>query len=196
MALVTSDEQDEAHLYWRLDNQNLLDGGKLRYREATTGALFPIQTNYLAAGGSGRLKYSLVDWNGDGLLDLLLGTCGYHSIPSNVTGLPACAAPAALGDAQPACADNGATVLLMRHWNNETRKQAVDSAPEPTWVFQWPEWVTVRDKRLSFGGQEAGVSPYDNGDGKISLIVATPGGRHVFWDAEDLGTSLSQPPVW
>ena len=63
-------------------------------------------------------------------------------------------------------------------------------------VFQWPEWVTVRGKRLSFGGQEAGVSPYDNGDGKISLIVATPGGRHVFWDAEDLGTSLSEPPVW
>ena len=25
VALVTSDEQDEAHLYWRLDNQNLLD---------------------------------------------------------------------------------------------------------------------------------------------------------------------------
>ena len=200
VALVTSDEQDEAHLYWRLDNQNLLDGGKLRYREATTGTLLPIQTNYLAAGGSGRLKYSLVDWNDDGLLDLLLGTCGYHSIPSNATGLPACAAPAALGGtaahSQAACADNGATVLLMRHWNNETNTQTTNSTSTPTWVFEWPEWVTVRGKRLSFGGQEAGVSPFDNGDGKVSLIVATPGGRHIFLDAEDLGTSLSEPPVW
>ena len=47
VALVTSDEQDEAHLYWRLDDENLLDGGKLRYREATTGTFLPIQTNYL-----------------------------------------------------------------------------------------------------------------------------------------------------
>ena len=27
MALVTSDEQDEAHLYFRLDDYNLVDGG-------------------------------------------------------------------------------------------------------------------------------------------------------------------------
>ena len=64
-----------------------------------------------------------------------------------------------------------------------------------TAVFEVAEMLTAL---VSGGasGQEAGVSPYDNGDGKISLIVATPGGRHVFWDAEDLGTSLSQPPVW
>ena len=40
-----------------------------------------MQTNYFHAGGSGRLKYSLVDFDHDGRLDLLLGTCGYHAIP-------------------------------------------------------------------------------------------------------------------
>ena len=61
MALVTSDEQDEAHLYYRIDNLNLRDGGKLLVR-TQTGALQNVQTNYLHAGGSGRLKYSWVDW--------------------------------------------------------------------------------------------------------------------------------------
>ena len=95
MALVTSDEQDEVHLYWRLDDHHL-DGGKLMYRKknCTSQCLRPIQTNYLSAGGSGRLKYSLVDFDGDGLIDILMGTCGYHAIPNPVNGLPACAAGA------------------------------------------------------------------------------------------------------
>ena len=62
-------------------------------------------------------------------------------------------------------------------------------------VFEWPEWVTVRGARVSYGGQELGVAPFDAGDGKISLLVATPGGRHVFWAAKDLGTSRVEPPV-
>ena len=95
MALVTSDAQDESHLYFKIDEMNLRDGGKLRYRipncSTSSGSTCfrSIQTNYLHGGGSGRLKYSLVDWDGDGLVDLLLGTCGYHSVPSNTTGLPA-----------------------------------------------------------------------------------------------------------
>jgi hypothetical protein len=32
MALVTSDEQDEAHVYYRIDDRNVRDGGKLLYR--------------------------------------------------------------------------------------------------------------------------------------------------------------------
>jgi hypothetical protein len=190
MALVTSDEQDEAHLYWRVDDLHLRDGRKLRYRvpncnsSVSSSCLRNIQTNYLHAGGSGRLKYSLVDWNGDGLVDLLLGTCGYHSVPSNMTGLPAFATH----EGAPSH-NNGATVLVMKQL---VQKSSVGGGP----VFQWPEWVTTRGKRISYGGQELGVAPYDNGDGKVSLIVATPGGRHVFWAAEDLGTSHVEPPVW
>jgi hypothetical protein len=77
MALVTSDEQDEAHIYFRIDNVNLRDGGKLLVRRPDSHIVQPIQTNYLHAGGSGRLKYSLVDFDKDGLVDLLLGTSGY-----------------------------------------------------------------------------------------------------------------------
>jgi hypothetical protein len=58
MALVTSDEQDEMHLYHRIDDHNLEDGGKLWYRVPNSTSLRHIQTNFLHAGGSGRLKYA------------------------------------------------------------------------------------------------------------------------------------------
>lgn len=84
---MTSDEQDEA-TYTKVSTTtsttNLRDGGKLRYRVPNSTRLAYIQTSYLHAGATGWLRYSLVDFDGDRLLDLLLGTCGYHSIPSNM----------------------------------------------------------------------------------------------------------------
>ena len=192
VVLVTSDEQDEVHLYYRVDSFNLRDGGKLHYREPRTNQLLPIGTNYLHAGGSGRLKYTLVDFDGDGLLDLLLGTCGYHAVPSNSSGLPACSGGA--------CRDNGATVLLMRQAQPMAALGATAAPPPPSLseqsIFEWPEWVTVQGKRLSFGGQEAGVAPLDAGDGELSLVVATPGGRHLFFAAADIGTATAEPMPW
>ena len=178
MAMVTSDEQDEAHLYYRIDDANIRDGGKLLVRKPNSSSLQSIQTNYLHAGGTGRLKYSLVDFDNDGRQDLLLGTSGYHSIPSNTSGLPACASGT--------CKNNGATALLMRQSHTRHGKQL---------VFEWPEWIAVNHSRVSYGGQELGISPYDSGDGKVSLILATPGGRHVFWSAADITTSQTEPPI-
>ena len=179
MALVTSDEQDEAHLYYRIDDVNLRDGGKLLVRNPNSSALQNIQTNYLGAGGTGRLKYSFVDFDLDGRQDLLLGTSGYHSVPSNTTGgFPACASGK--------CGNNGPTILLMRQSDAQHGNQL---------VFEWPEWITVNGSRVSYGGQELGVAPFDTGDGKVSLILATPGGRHVFWRAADISTSKHEPPI-
>ena len=203
--LVTSDEQDESHLYFRLDDYNLKDGGKLLYRQrnctGSSACLRTIQTNYLAAGGTGRLKYALVDFDNDGLLDMLLGTSGYHAIPSNKSGLPACSRHETQSDKielqSTKCTNNGATVLLMRQTNQS--KYGIRQHPRrgkpASVVFEWPEWITVKGKRIFYGGQEIGVAPFDRGDGKISLMVATPGGAHVFWAADDITTSTKEPPV-
>jgi hypothetical protein len=181
MSIVTSDEHDEMHLYHRIDDANLADGGKLLVRHPNSSRLQSVQTNYMHAGGSGRLKYSLVDFDQDGLEDLLLGTCGYHSVGSNTSGLPACSTPP--------CGNKGATVLLMRQRN-------ASSGTPPQLVFEWPEWITVKGQRIAHGGQELGIAPMDaQGDGKVSLILATPGGRHIFWASEDVGTSKSEPPM-
>ena len=48
------------------------------------------------------------------------------------------------------------------------------------------------------GGQELGVAPVISTDGGgvlEGLILATPGGRHVFWAMEDLGLSSTEPPL-
>lgn len=187
MVLVTSDEQDEMHMYRRVDDFNLADAGKLVVRSPTNAsALMPIQTNYLGAGGTGRLKYAFVDWDQDGHLDLMLGTCGYHSIPSNRTGLPACSPPNASWGEGGECRNNGATVLLMRQAKNQPAQSGL--------LFEWPEWVTVAGRRISYGGQELGVSTYGDNISQ-GIVVATPGGRHVYWAAKDLGLSASEPPM-
>ena len=94
------------------------------------------------------------------------------------------------------CGNNGATVLVMRQIDQ--RREPQSDGPV---AFEWPEWVTVRGKRISYGGQEAGVAPFHaNGTigdtiGETGLLVATPGGRHVFWESSDLGLSKAEPPV-
>lgn len=170
--------------YYRIDNVNIRDGGKLLVRQPGSFALTNVQTNYMHAGGSGRLKYAIVDFDRDGLEDLLLGTCGYHSIGSNTTGLPACATAGAGGK----CGNNGATALLMRQSNSSYHKTG-------QLVFEWPEWVTVDGYRVAHGGQELGIAPIDTGNGAVSLILATPGGRHIFWDSTDIRTSTMEPPM-
>ena len=55
------------HLYWRVDDYNLKDGGKLKLDDGSI-----ISGNFLKAGGTGRLKFNLVDWNQDAKLDLIV----------------------------------------------------------------------------------------------------------------------------
>lgn len=64
-------------------------------------------------------------------------------------------------------------------------------------MFEWPLWLTTRGARVSYGGQELGVAPKlsSNGGKLEGLILATPGGRHVYWAKEDLGTSAKEPPL-
>ena len=83
MAYVLIDDEEEFHLFWRLDDQNLEDGGKLRLE---SGAV--ISANYRTGGQGGRVKITLFDWDRDGRNDLLLTTHSGNSIPHPKYGIP------------------------------------------------------------------------------------------------------------
>lgn len=79
---ITLDDSNELHLYSKIDTYNLKDEGKLRLKDGKT-----IPASTAKSGGTGRLKIDITDWDGDGKLDLILGTCKHHSIPGH-KGLP------------------------------------------------------------------------------------------------------------
>ncbi|MBL9212090.1 MAG: VCBS repeat-containing protein [Opitutaceae bacterium] len=83
VALVIPDDEGHLHLYWRFDDYNVADGGKLRLDD---GGL--IATTYDPAGGTGRCKLDFYDVDRDGRLDLLAGTGRRGAIPNRETGYP------------------------------------------------------------------------------------------------------------
>lgn len=83
MLLVMVDGEDHFHRYWRIDDYNLEDGGKLLLEDGS-----PIGASGGVGGQSGRCKLDLFDWDQDGRLDLIIGTARVNSIPDRVRGLP------------------------------------------------------------------------------------------------------------
>lgn len=83
MALALVDGDDHFHLYWRIDDYNVEDGGKLRLEDGRE-----IGASGGVGGMSGRCKLDFFDWNQDGSLDLVIGTGRVNSIPDRVNGYP------------------------------------------------------------------------------------------------------------
>ena len=83
IALVIPDGDDHLHLYWKLDDYNVTDGGKLKLDD---GSL--ISTTYDPAGGTGRCLLDFYDADLDGRLDLVAGTGRRGAIPNRTTGYP------------------------------------------------------------------------------------------------------------
>ncbi len=83
IALAIVDGEDHFHLYWRIDDYNIEDGGKLMLEDGKT-----IGASGGPGGLSGRCKLDFFDWNQDGHLDFVIGTGRVNAIPDRETGMP------------------------------------------------------------------------------------------------------------
>lgn len=159
IAYVALDNDDQFRLYWKLDDFNVEDGGKLRLTDGS-----PIGANFLSAGGTGRLKIVLADWDGDGHYDLLVGTPRHASVPDRERGLPR-----TLGLP-------GAAVLWLRN---------AGTNEDP--VFEFPKVMHFRGEPRFFNQHACSPAIGDFGgpDGP-HLLVGDEEGRIHFFDRRDV----------
>lgn len=159
MAYITLDDDDHFHLYWQLDERNLIDGGKLLLEDGSI-----INANFLEAGGTGRIKFELVDLDEDGVTDLLIGTPRHGSIPDPTHGLPQ-----SLGLP-------GSAVLFMRNTGTDEH---------PT--FAHPKLMHFRGKPIYFGQHSCAPTAARFGSTRgLNMIVGDEHGRMTFFSHKDV----------
>ncbi|MNK18748.1 FG-GAP repeat protein [compost metagenome] len=161
-AYVILDRDNQFHLYHKIDAYNISDGGKLKL---TDGSF--INGHRRKGGQVGRAKIHLVDWDGDGVKDMLVGTGRGASIPNPTTGLPY----------NRKKKNEGAAVLFLRN-------AGTDAEP----VFEFPKMMKFKGEDILLGAHEcAPTTAYIGGDGKsLNLVVGTEYGTFMYYDRKDL----------
>jgi hypothetical protein len=148
MAYVILDEGQEFHLFWKIDDQNLEDGGKLRL---DSGATISAQPRNRRGGRGGRAKITLFDWDRDGRNDLLVTTHSGNSIPHPEYGIP-----------------HGAGAMVMLMVNASKGKDIRFGPPRP---------LQYKGRTLYLGEHSCGAAPYPFGKNKYGMVVAIENGR-------------------
>lgn len=195
IAYMTLDDDNELHLYSRIDDYNLQDRGKLLLEDGTT-----ISASRAESGGTGRLKIDIVDWDGDGIKDLILGTCKHHHIPNNEKGLPGMwhkkdlqrsmssvsYSKESLNMKTPIYFDSapdfnpGATVLFMKNVGDNEKP-----------IYAYPKQLKYKDEIIKLGQHSLGVESVFLGeitDGLPNLLIGDERGhfyllerKHLSW---------------
>ena len=184
---VTLDDNNELHLYSKIDTYNLRDEGKLRLKSGGT-----IPASIAQSGGTGRLKIDMTDWDGDGKLDLILGTCKHHSIPGH-NGLPEKYHSKELKSIreekdtfQPYTAQD--VKLLGPVYNGSSPEQNAAAfvlfmknvGNNETPVYEYPEIIRYEGEKIKLGQHAVGVTTAMLGHtegGKPNLLIADERGR-------------------
>jgi len=173
MAYIILDTDNALHLYWRLDDHNVTDGGKLTLEDGSFMTAHPGGAD-ARPGNSGRSKIEAVDWDGDGKVDLLVGGAKRNSIPDPQRGLPWTRYQKT----------PGMQTIFLRN---------VGTNAKPVYAF--PKQMQFRGKDLVLGAHAQSPAACllgDTSDGRPNLIYGMESGRLYFFDHHDV-TFLDSP---
>ncbi len=168
MAYIMQDDSNALHLYWRIDDFNLEDGGQLRMADGSPITSHTPQ-NSDSPGQHGRSKIEVADWDGDGVLDLIVGTTKRGCLPDPISGLP--------WTRRQLLKETGLQVLVLRNSGG-------NGAPR----YQKPKLVQFRGKDLYLGAHSnaPATCPFGDISSGLNLIVGAEDGRLYFFDRKDL----------
>jgi len=159
MAYVILDDDNEFHIYWQIDAYNVEDGGKLYLEDGSK-----ISGSYLSAGGTGRLKIVLEDWDIDGKTDMLVGTTRHSSVPNPINGLPQSKGL------------KGASVLFLENVGTNSKP-----------VFAFPQMIKFKGNVIYLGQHACSPEVWDYGQPNgPDLMVGEQDGRIRYYERKDL----------
>eukprot|EP00899_Mesostigma_viride_P020956 jgi/Mesvir1/28862/Mv09985-RA.3 len=163
---VTLDDSNDLHAFFRVDDYNLKDTGKLH---TTKGK--PIRAHFLTGGASGRITISLLDFDLDGVMDLILAVPKHAVVPGPESGLPS------------SIGVPGGVVLLMRG-----KKEAGMDLPH----FKSPELLQHQGTPIITGREDGSAIPVRFGPGRgPHILVAEESGRFVIYYRKYLSSDAS-----
>jgi hypothetical protein len=171
--IITVDQDNALHLYHQVDDYNVEDAGKLKLTDGNyiTGH----QTVEKRLGNNfGRVKLALVDWNGDGKLDVLLGCMRGASFPRPKDGLPFFRK-----DVMGNKIDGLQVLIFINAGTNENMK------------FKYPEQVKIDGNEFYMGIHENSPTPCGLGDTSKgpNLLVGVESGKLMFFEHKSVKTT-------
>ena len=162
--LAFMDTDNAVHLYRKVSLTSVEDCGQLKMTDGN------IITGHRANAGStlgerGRSKLEFADWDGDGIIDLLIGTPQHSSFPNPTSGLPEFASQKALH------------VLYFRNAGSNNDM-----------VFEYPKEFQFKQKKVTLGGHAQSPAVCRLGDctNGPNLLVGCESGRFYFYKRSDL----------